>query len=225
MKKKTHPARPELVEGRTWFDKLTMSGYQKRTMSGYFFAIVVIASVSEAIQTAYAAPDVAAIEKTYQNLSTLKTDFVQSTLVTLLEKTVTKSGRIFYKKGGKLRIEYAGDRMMHYIVNSPNVWMVDPILKEIKIYSIENSGAPQEALDFLANLGNLSTYFDVSYDKKDRLVLKPKSKTSYKALYCQFNEENLLKSFSIVSKTGNSTDYRLFNIQTDVALSDKLFTP
>lgn len=173
----------------------------------------------------FAAPDVAAIEKSYQTIGTLKADFVQTTPVMLTAETQTRPGRLFYKDGGKLRIEYAGDRMMHYIVSENTLYMVDPVLNEIKIYQLKESGLPEEALNFLANLGHLSDYFDVTYDKKDRLVLKSKTKSSYKALYCRFNKDNLLESLSIVNKSGNNTDYRFFNIQTGIDLSNKLFKP
>ena len=170
-------------------------------------------------------PTLSVIEQTYQSTQTLKADFVQSTVVHLLEKTITRPGRIFYEKGGKLRIEYAGDKMTHYVINGDTLWLIDPELKDVKIYSLKDSGVPEEALNFLNQLGDLRQYFNVTPDKKNKLVLKPKGNASYKALYCTFNKNHLLEYLTIQNRTGNTTDYRFFNIKTGIPLPARLFQP
>ncbi|MDO8526293.1 MAG: outer membrane lipoprotein carrier protein LolA [Deltaproteobacteria bacterium] len=196
--------------------------------------LFVIASISEAIPfspgiasspAASCDDNVVTIENTYQNTDTLKADFVQTTQVQLIEKTITRNGRLFYQKGGKLRIEYAGDKMTHYITDGETLWVVDPVTKRMTIYPLKDSGLPDEALQFLTQLGNLRQYFNVTGNKQNDLVLKPKKKSNYRALYCQFNKDHYLTGLSIRNLSGNMSDYRFFNIQTGMKLSPKLFQP
>jgi len=178
----------------------------------------VIASVSEAISS------IEAIEQTYQNTQTFQAEFTQSTYVDLLEKTITRSGRIFYQRGGKLRIEYAGDKMTHYLSDGKRLWVLDPKAKEKDVYSLKDSGLPEEALKFLTELGQLRQYFNVS-EKKGKTVLKPKKKSTYRSLDCIFGEDHYLKELTIHTASGNTSNYRFFNLQTDVKFPAKLFQP
>ena len=163
------------------------------------------------------------IEETYQNTNTLQAEFTQSTYVPLLEKTITRPGRLFYQKGGKLRIEYAGDKMTHYISDGKTLWVFDPQSKEKQSYLLKDSGLPEEALKFLTELGNLTTYFNVT-EKKGKLILKPKKKSTYSSLDCLFEKNNYLTDLTIHSHSGNTSQYRFFNIKPRAKFPAKLFT-
>ncbi|MBI5298776.1 MAG: outer membrane lipoprotein carrier protein LolA [Deltaproteobacteria bacterium] len=183
------------------------------------------------------------IEETYQNTNTLQAEFTQSTYVPLLEKTITRPGRLFYQKGGKLRIEYAGggqdpalpgreanskslrstNRMTHYISDGKTLWVFDPQSKEKQSYLLKDSGLPEEALKFLTELGNLTTYFNVT-EKKEKLILKPKKKSTYSSLDCLFEKNNYLTDLTIHSHSGNTSQYRFFNIKPGIKFPAKLFT-
>lgn len=167
----------------------------------------------------------AKIEATYQNTQTLEAEFVQSTYVSLLEKTVTRPGRIFFQKGGKLRIEYAGDKMTHYITDGKMLWVLDPKTKDLQSYDLKDSGLPEEALKFMTELGSLRKYFKVERTKSGAIQLHPKKKTTYRSLICQFGEDFYLKDLVIYNKTGNTSTYRFFKLKTGHKLSPKLFQP
>lgn len=169
------------------------------------------------------------IEKTYQNTETLETEFVQKTYVSLLEKTVVRPGRLFYQKGGQLRIEYAGDKMTHYITNGETLWVIDPQTKKKETYFLKDSGLPEEALKFLTELGNLRNYFKVSMTKPfgDEVTwdLEPKKKSTYRHLLCVFDDDHYLKELVIYSRSGNQSTYHFFNRKTGHNLPPKLFRP
>lgn len=190
--------------------------------------LIVIASLAWRSEAIPISP-VEAIEQTYQSTQTLQAEFVQNTFVRLTEKTVTRPGRIFYQKGGKLRIEYAGDKMTHYITNGKTLWIKDPKSGETLEYSIKNSGLPEEALKFLTELGNLRKYFKVSMTKPfgDFVTfdLQPKKKTTYSHLLCVFDDDHYLKELTIFSKQGNKSDYKFFNRKTGEKFPAKLFLP
>lgn len=165
----------------------------------------------------------ASIEKAYQNAQTLKAEFVQTTYVDLLDRTVSNPGRLFYKTGGKIRIEYAGETMTHYISNSKTLWVLDPMSKQKQVYALKDSGLPAEALRFLTELGSLNTYFRVETKKEGALRLTPQNKSTYRYLDCIFGEGNYLKSLAIYSRSGNVSTYRFFNTEANTSLSDSLF--
>ena len=162
------------------------------------------------------------IENTYQNTNTLQAEFVQSTYVPLLEKTITRPGRIFYEKGGKLRIEYAANPMTHYISDGTTLWILQPQTKKTETIELKNSGLPDEALRFLTELGNLRTYFKVAASG-DGFKLTPKNRSIYKFLVGTFGENHYLKTLVIHNKTGNESKYYFTNLKTGMPLSEKLF--
>lgn len=165
------------------------------------------------------------IEQTYSNTQTLQAEFVQNTYVGLLEKTITRPGRIFYQKGGKLRIEYAGDKMTHYVSDGTTLWILDPQTREKEVYGLKDSGLPEEALKFLTELGNLRHYFHVTTDKNNKIILKPKKKSTYRSLDCAFGKDYYLKELTIHTASGNTSKYRFFNLRTGVKFPEKLFQP
>lgn len=164
------------------------------------------------------------IETTYQKTKTLQMEFIQNTYVPLLEETVSRPGRIFYEKG-KLRIEYAGDKMTHYISDGQTLWIVDPQTKQMQTISAKESGLPSEALRFLTELGNLRQYFKVQTKKTDTFVFKPKKRSTYQSLTCTFDESHYLKELTIQTHAGNTSQYRFFNRKENVPLSKHLFHP
>ena len=165
------------------------------------------------------------IEKTYTNTPALQAEFLQKTYIPLLEKTITRPGRIFYQRGGKIRIEYAGDKMTHYISDGKTLWVYDPSEKNLETYSLKDSGLPEEALNFLTELGNLRKYFDVSEGKEEKIILKPKQKSTYKQLVCVFDKDFYLEEITIKSLSGNSSHYHFFNREKKKSLPEKLFQP
>lgn len=165
------------------------------------------------------------IERTYQVTPAIQAEFIQKTYVPLLEETVTRPGRFFYQKGGKIRIEYAGDTMTHYISDGKTLWVVHPREKKQETYALKDSGLPEEALNFLTELGRLRNYFKVSAGEGQKIILKSKKKSTYKKLDCLFNEKNLLQDLTIYSLSGNTSNYRFFNIQTKKSLPARLFEP
>lgn len=190
-------------------------------MKPKIFLLLLVWPISAQAQEEY----LSKIEATYQNTSTLEAEFVQSTYVSLLEKTVTRPGRIFFQKGGNLRIEYAGDKMTHYITDGKMLWVLDPKSKDFQTYDLKDSGLPEEALKFMTELGSLRKYFKVSMTKSGKIQLQPKEKTTYRSLICQFGKDYYLTDLILYTKTGNRSTYRFFKFKTGHKLSPKLFQP
>ncbi|MBI4125443.1 MAG: outer membrane lipoprotein carrier protein LolA [Deltaproteobacteria bacterium] len=165
------------------------------------------------------------IETTYATLPALQAEFIQKTYIPLLEETITRPGRFFYQKGGKIRIEYAADPMTHYVSDGRTLWVVHPKEKRKETYALKDSGLPEEALNFLTELGGLRNYFKVAKGEGQKIVLKSKKKSTYQRLDCVFNKNYLLEDLTIHSRSGNTSRYHFFNIKTPQSLPAKLFGP
>jgi|SRR3989338_3159158 len=174
--------------------------------------------------TEAASADISKIEQTYQSTKTLQAEFIQTTRVEVLDKTIQRPGRIFYEKGGKLRIEYGANPMTHYISDGKRLWIWYPKDKKMDVYDLKNSGISEEALYFLTGLGELQKHFSVTEKANVGLILKPKKKTFYTKLICKFDEENYLSEMTLHTKSGNQSRYRFFNRTVNAKLPPLLFT-
>lgn len=203
-----------------------MSKKQKMKKIGFMFAVIASALLA---RVAISGDPLEKIEQTYRATQTLSAEFVQSTYVALTEKTVRRNGRLFYQKGGKIRIEYAGSRMTHYISDGKTLWVKDPASGEIQTYELKDSGLPEEALKFLTELGELRRYFKVSMTKPfgDFVTwdLEPKKKSTYRHLLCVFDEDFYLKELTLYSHSGNKSEYKFFNRKTGEKFQPELFRP
>jgi len=175
-----------------------------------------------------------AIQSTYQSIPGIAADFTQQTYVALIEKTVSKQGKFYFKKGGKLRIEYKGDEERNYVSDGSTLWIYTPgDAASMQTYEISEETVPREALSFLSGFGKLDKEFSIEPSKAfteipegfTALHLKPlRKKAQYKSLDTLFNKDHLLMKLKIHNLSGNVTDYEFTNIKTSVGLKDGFFT-
>ena len=169
-------------------------------------------------------PQIETIEKTYQQTRSLEAEFIQSTEVAVMDKVVKRHGRFFYAKEGKIRIEYGGEAMTHYISDGKTFWIWHPKEKNLETYSLEETGLPDEALEFLTGFGKLQKNFKVTAQKNGFLKLEPKKKTGYRFLEGKFDKKGLLTDLIIHNLSGNKSSYHFFDLKIDANLQEKLFT-
>lgn len=178
--------------------------------------------------------EINAVQKTYQSMPDISADFTQKTYVVLLEKTVTKKGKFYYKKGGMLRMEYAGDEERHYVSDGTTLWIYTPgDAASLQTYAVSEETVPKEALSFLSGFGKLEKEFKISNSKvfknipegNTALHLIPRhGKAQYKNLDALFNKAHLLVKLKIHNLSGNITDYDFTKIKTGSGLKDDFFS-
>ena len=174
------------------------------------------------------------IEATYKRWNNLSADFTQETFVEILGKTIKKRGALNLKKGGKLRIAYAGKNEKTYLSDGKVLWIFIPgDDASIETYVADSETIPKEALNFLGGFGKISKQFKVSKSdafpehKPDftALHLVPRAKGAlYKSLDVLFGPDNLFTELIINNVSGNRSHYRFSNVRTDLGLSDAIFT-
>jgi outer membrane lipoprotein-sorting protein len=207
----------------------------KLTKIIFFHCLILIIFYSAISHAGKLDPQIDAVQKAYRNAADISTDFTQRTFVLVLDKTMTKKGRMYFKKGGKFRIEYDGKREKRYISDGDTLWVFVPgDASSMVTYEVSDDTVPREALKFLSNFDNLKKDFKVEKsdafshlkDGESALYLEPKSKKAhFKALDAKFSDRNILTELKIHNKSGNITDYDFSNIRTSTGLKDSLFKP
>src|SRR5689334_2598349 len=119
-------------------------------------------AVSAAAQTSTVTLDEAirGVEGAYGRMTDLKADFTQTAFNKSLNQTIPASGKVYLKKGGKLRWEYAEPTTQEIVSDGKTIWIYTPQLNQV------NTGPAPEALSgpagsFLAGLGKLREHFTV----------------------------------------------------------------
>ena len=168
------------------------------------------------------------LKTTYQNAGSWQADFTQSTHVELLGRDVAKSGEMFLKKPGKLRIAYKGGKT--YISNNQRLWIYTEGDSQVEFYKNVSSVLSREALAFLQGLGELDRDFKVrpaSSGTKNhlRLVeLTPKAKNSpVQKIILGVSITGVVKETILFNASGNKTHYVFKNIRLNMPLADPLF--
>lgn len=174
------------------------------------------------------------IEAAYQDTTDLSADFVQETNVELLNKTIRQKGKIFLKKGGKLRIEYSSPERKLYLSDGKQLWIATEGDTHTDTYDLSNDIIPHDALSFLIGFGKVrrafrvsaSTAFGTVTPDATALHLKPKSKRSpYVALDLLFDRDHKVQKLIIHNPSGNRSTYQFTSVTINSSLADTIFQP
>src|SRR5689334_21253757 len=121
-------------------------------------------AVSAAAQTSTVTLDdaIRGIEGAYGKMTDLKADFTQTAFNKSLNQTIPAAGKVFLKKGGKLRWEYTEPTPQQIVSDGKTIWIYTPQLNQV------NTGPAPEALagpagSFLSGLGKLREQFNVRF--------------------------------------------------------------
>ena len=100
------------------------------------------------------------IEGAYGRMTDLKAEFTQTAFNKSLNQTIPATGKVYLKKGGKLRWEYAEPTPQQIVSDGKTIWIYTPTLNQV------NTGPAPEALagpagSFLSGLGKLREHFGV----------------------------------------------------------------
>ncbi|PIR25439.1 MAG: hypothetical protein COX62_03170 [Deltaproteobacteria bacterium CG_4_10_14_0_2_um_filter_43_8] len=171
---------------------------------------------------------VAQIETFFREAKTLQAQFIQTTKVNILDRNIQRSGSIYLKQGGKLRIQYKKPYQKIYLSNGKYLWVLEPGNKSALNYSLAEGTLPKEALSFLNGLGNLRKEFQILKEEKNDetifLSLKPKRKNAgYKQLDFLFEKDHFVQTLTIHNDSGNTSVYQFSQWKKNGLLSDHFF--
>src|SRR5919109_2267269 len=112
--------------------------------------VLVLLAVPASAQTLDEA--IRGVEGAYGRMTDLKAEFSQTAFNKSLNQTIPATGKVYLKKGGKLRWEYAEPTPQQIVSDGKTIWIYTPTLNQV------NTGPAPEALagpagSFLSGLG------------------------------------------------------------------------
>src|SRR5919108_979618 len=173
------------------------------------------------------------VEGAYGRMTDLKADFSQTAFNKSLNQTIPATGKVYLKKGGKLRWEYAEPTRQQIVSDGKTIWIYTPTLNQV------NTGPAPEALagpagSFLSGLGKLREHFSVRLlnpaQPKDAdgnvvLDLTPKQPLpTLQRLILAFNPNGWRPRKAVVyDQFENTVTMHFSNLAINSGLEDKLF--
>ncbi len=177
------------------------------------------------------------VQSTYQKAQDASSEFVQKVKIAALGRQIEKTGKTFFKKPGKLRVEYDGEEGRLYLSDGKKLWLYDKGDTQVNVYPVNSSTLPEETLAFLGGLGDLKKQFRVSAlstsEKKnlnpdlklDWLLLIPKNPESHlDQLVLGFDPAtHTVSEAYLKNESGNLSHYFFRNVKLNSNLPDTLF--
>ena len=189
--------------------------------------------VPAAAQTITLDDAIRGIEGAYGRMTDLKAEFTQTAFNKSLNQTIPATGKVYLKKGGKLRWEYAEPTPQQIVSDGKTIWIYTPTLNQV------NTGPAPEALagpagSFLSGLGKLREHFSVRLlnpaQPKDAdgnvvLDLTPKQPLpTLQRLILAFDPNGWrLRKAVVYDQFENTVTMQFTNLAINSGIDDKLF--
>ena len=173
------------------------------------------------------------VEGAYGRMTDLKAEFTQTAFNKSLNQTIPASGKVYLKKGGKLRWEYAEPTPQQIVSDGKTIWIYTPTLNQV------NTGPAPDALagpagSFLSGLGRLREHFNVRLlnpaqpkdgDGNVVLDLTPKQPLpTLQRLILAFDPTGWqLRKAVVYDQFDNTVTMKFSNLAVNSGLEDKLF--
>src|SRR5437588_11050729 len=195
--------------------------------------LLVLLVLPAAAQTMTLDDAIRGIEGAYGRMTELKAEFTQTAFNKSLNQTIPATGKVYLKKGGKLRWEYAEPTPQQIVSDGKTIWIYTPTLNQV------NTGPAPEALagpagSFLSGLGKLREHFSVRLlnpaQPKDAdgnvvLDLTPKQPLpTLQRLILAFDPNGWrLRKAVVYDQFENTVTMQFTNLAINSGLEDKLF--
>lgn len=167
------------------------------------------------------------LQARYDEVTTLAADFTQETKTRAAVRR--SSGRVFFKKPGKMRWNYTEPYEDTIISDGRTIWVDQPDLGQVIERDAEDGG-PSVASDFLTGVGSIDRDFKVTLTDSTgpvyRLRLTPRTpQPGIKVLFIEVEKESFLVTATVVvDPMGAETRVELTDVKLNVPLADDLFT-
>lgn len=173
------------------------------------------------------------IEDRYAALDDLKATFHQTAFNKSLNQTIPAEGVVYFKKGGKMRWDYARPTPQQIVSDGRTLWVYTPELNQVNVGEAPKALAGP-AGSFLAGLGKLRASFTVRFlnparrtnDAGDYLLdLRPRQpEPALARLILEVDPRDyLVRGAELYDQFGNTVTMRFRKITPNSRLSDRLF--
>lgn len=169
----------------------------------------------------------------YAQINTLTAHFEQRNYQAAIATTIWFYGRLYFMKPQNLRIQVSEPDNQIIIVDSSQVWIYVPILKQVTVQPRPRDLTTQTLLSMLMGIGDPWEDFNVEWDQDNladakgryRMVLTPRvlQKGLDKIVVAVDSKTYYMVDFTLYDRLGNFQSIELKNILIDQPLSAELF--
>ena len=179
-------------------------------------------------QTAEALEIADKVQAVYDQVRDFSANFTQEYSSVSMGSTRRSEGRVFFKKPGKMRWDYAGPNERYLISDGDQLWVYEPEFAQYYNEALADSQLPS-ALRFLMGEGNLKDEFAIRVRSKDEkqitLELVPKQRNSqFARLHFVVSAEsfNVLET-TIFDALGNTNRLKFQEVRQNIGLPNSGF--
>jgi len=170
------------------------------------------------------------IQSKFDSTSSLKGSFIQTSFLKSLRRNRISSGKVFFKKPGKMRWEYTAPEKQLIVSNGNIFWFYIP--KDRQVIKSELSGELDSSAPnlFLMGKGRLRDLFiiekGITSEKKYSINLYPKeAHPTIKEIIFRANDTTfLVEETVIIDYYGNKTSVKLSGLETNSNIKEEEFT-
>lgn len=171
---------------------------------------------------------VAGLQARYETVTSLGADFTQEVFSKTSNKPFTSTGKVFFKKPGKMRWQYAGENKDELISDGKTVWFFQSDLNQVMERKVDSSMSGIST-DFLSGIGSLKGNFNVKLATPSpdahRLELTPRqSQPNVKRIFITIDvKTGIVVKTSVEDPLGTLTEVSFRNVKLNPALKDSFF--
>ncbi|MBI5598278.1 MAG: outer membrane lipoprotein chaperone LolA [Deltaproteobacteria bacterium] len=168
------------------------------------------------------------LQKNYEEVSSISSDFTQETYYKSLGQRVKAEGRVYLKKPGRMRWSYSGPEAEEIISNGTTIWVYQPDLAQV-IEAPAAGGPPAMAMKFLMGTVDLKKDFSAKLIEETRdayvISLAPTPpRPNIKKIIVEVDKSRFLVVKTVVMDSfGAEATVTLEDINLNPKLDDKIF--
>lgn len=171
------------------------------------------------------------IQGFYRNAKDLKANFKQTYTYIQMGRKQNKSGRVFFKKPGKMRWDYAEPEPQVFVADGETLWVYQPNEAQAFKQPLKSAQLPV-ALTFMGGEGELRDEFEASLvastdetpDTHQVRLIPKESEVNYKAVILTVRKSDFsVVSSTVVDPVGNLNQLVFADVKTNSDIPDRAF--
>jgi outer membrane lipoprotein carrier protein len=172
------------------------------------------------------------VQRHYEGVRDLSADFSQTTQSAVLGSVpgeeIPTRGRVVFAKPGRMRWVYESPEPSLVVSDGETLWIYDPELKEVQVFSVDAGFLSGTAIRFLLGEGRILESFLVSAQSCEgdeiSLDLQPRQSATYERLKLRVDRASgAILATAVVDLFGNRTDVVFENVERNRSPGDSLF--
>lgn len=193
------------------------------------FVSLALAGTASFAEGNSAEPIVERLQKSYDATQDFVADFRQETEVKSLNKTLKSSGKLSFKRPGKMLWRYDQPKGQFVLADGKFLYFYQPDQNQVIKSPLKNAFRGDIPLSFLLGLGNLKKEFNATLKSTEEnshvLRLEPKGESGgLSDILLAINKSNSdIQWVSIRDASGNLTTIRFSGMKKGVGISDSIF--